>query len=413
MVRYNLFSLLLSITIMLMVSSCIGIVSGDLKDTPQTDIYSCTYSPALYGVTYSSNIEDRHDDDNPAWVISFLTVGIIPTYWTDTVQSEVTISRNGEGISTYRYNSKIHKYYGIFWLLFFNNNRDKANELDSDEAGVITFSTGIRHRSLYKAITTHGAGKDSYCERSNEEDTHTGSDADLLMADVDSSDVLQPDKDVPVNTTVSLYQAGAFEKASEVLLRELANINRQYQYEKEMELRVRLAITYHKMGKQTQCFDALRPYEKTAEKIMEELDELYLSDSLTRRELMQWVKKTKALCACSNNDPTGCFQLEADFVLEKALAAAFTQYGKACNENNGFACFTMGLLCDNHKSLNCRSKAVAHFSSSCDLDYPRGCSVMGDIYYDQNIYDIAPDKKKLPCTMRKPVSWAVLMAAII
>ncbi len=215
----------------------------------------------------------------------------------------------------------------------------------------------------------------------NNEESISDTDALLVTSDFDSSDaLLQPDADMPYNAYITLYQAGAFEKAAEVLLQELSNTEEPLRYEKEAELRVRLAVTYHNMGNQAQCLEALKPYERQLKKIKpEDPDESLLDELLSRRELMRWVKKTRKLCSCPNSDPTGCFQLEPSFISDKDAPTAFVKYQKACEEKSGFACFGAGYLCEDMK--DCREDD--YFSRSCELHYPRGCTRLGWFYEEE------------------------------
>lgn len=150
------------LVVALCLSGCAGFVSGDLRNT-QSDyrMPACTGAPAHYQVVYQSDAKDDSNDDNFASLVSGLTLGIIPTYWTTTVHSEATIFQDGKAVDTRRYRSRIHKFYGILWVFVLPTK--SINALQADEGGGIRVEWGIRNRTLYKVVVDHGGTEDQYC----------------------------------------------------------------------------------------------------------------------------------------------------------------------------------------------------------------------------------------------------------
>jgi hypothetical protein len=150
------------LVVALCLSGCAGFVGGDLRNTrSDCKMPACTGTPAFYQVLYQSDAKDDYDDDNIADLVSSCTLGIIPTYWTTTVHSEATIFHDGKVVDARKYQSRIHKFYGILWVLILPTK--SINALQADEGGGIRVKWGIRDRTLYKVVADHGGAEDQYC----------------------------------------------------------------------------------------------------------------------------------------------------------------------------------------------------------------------------------------------------------
>jgi len=145
-------------------SGCAGYVGGDLKNT-RSNYRMPPYEKGNfdYQVTYTSDAEDDYMDQNIAGIITSWTFGIIPTYWTSSVRSKAVVFERGSPVYTGQYKSRIHKFYGIPWVLILPIFPSKdINTLAADEGGGLRIAWGIKERTLTKVIAEHGGEENQY-----------------------------------------------------------------------------------------------------------------------------------------------------------------------------------------------------------------------------------------------------------
>lgn len=148
-------------------SGCAGFMAGDLRNTRSDHAMpSCGCTNAYYQVLYKSDAEDDCCDKNIAGRVSAATLGIVPTYWTSSVHSEVTVLHDGQSVYAKKYTSRIHKFYGLLWTFVFPFKT--MNALRADEGGGLRIKWGVRDRTLWKVVADHGGKPDQYCVQNEE-----------------------------------------------------------------------------------------------------------------------------------------------------------------------------------------------------------------------------------------------------
>ncbi|KDM90533.1 hypothetical protein EA58_16550 [Photobacterium galatheae] len=133
-----------------MLQGCAGYVGGDLEDVI-VDRYvdGCGDTPSSYQMKVSIDTGQDGGDDNIAGTISLYTLGLFPTYWLSHVESKVTIEHQGKTLYTREDTSRIHKFYGILWMIFLP---ESINSLRADEGGGIRVVEGIREKAVAKTL---------------------------------------------------------------------------------------------------------------------------------------------------------------------------------------------------------------------------------------------------------------------
>ncbi|WP_330959761.1 hypothetical protein [Photobacterium sp. 53610] len=133
-----------------LLQGCAGYVGGDLEDVV-VDRYVdyCGDTPSVYQMKVSTDAGNDYGDDNIAGTISMYTLGLLPTYWLSHVESKVTIEHQGKTLYSREDSSRIHKFYGILWMLFLP---ESINSLRADEGAGIRVIEGIRERAVAKTL---------------------------------------------------------------------------------------------------------------------------------------------------------------------------------------------------------------------------------------------------------------------
>lgn len=162
-----------SLFLVFALSACAGRVSGDLKDVP-TDVYlkGCDQNHAFYALRYSSDAADDYGSQSFAGKISSTTWGVIPSYTNVLVHSQVEVFKDNKPFKTLKYESRVHKFFGLIWLLVLPS--EGVNWLHADEGGGLRVRWGIHDRTISKAVKQLGLNPESndVCE-STERDQST------------------------------------------------------------------------------------------------------------------------------------------------------------------------------------------------------------------------------------------------
>lgn len=157
----------------LCLSGCAGFVGGDLRNTKSDCMMlSCKSTNTEYQIRFNSDAKNDYGNRNVAGIVSSLGLGIIPTYWTTSVNSEATIFHNGTAVYCAKYKSRIHLFYGILWAVILPSPSQSTNALQVDEGNGIEIVWGIRDRTLNKVITDYGVKMDQ-CYLSNDDAPET------------------------------------------------------------------------------------------------------------------------------------------------------------------------------------------------------------------------------------------------
>jgi len=133
----------------LFLSGCAGYVGGDLENiNMQSDIKYCRSEPTSYVIQVTSDAKDDYADQNFAGNISTWTLGIIPTYWLSFVTSDTKVTHDGEEFYSRQDSSRIHKFYGLLWLIL----PETEDSLSADEGSGLRVESGIERRAISKTL---------------------------------------------------------------------------------------------------------------------------------------------------------------------------------------------------------------------------------------------------------------------
>lgn len=167
---YRLSVILLTL---LMLSGCVGYIGGDLENI-ETDhsVSYCWNEPKRYQLKVGTDAPYDYASENPSGYIASWTLGIIPTYWLDFEESRVEIIDTESGSAPLYQredSSRIHKFYGLFWMLILPENSDDA--IPSDEGAGMRVPEVIRSRSVAKTLNQlpEKIDRDQLCVQSAED----------------------------------------------------------------------------------------------------------------------------------------------------------------------------------------------------------------------------------------------------
>lgn len=149
-----------SLLMVFALSACAGRVSGDLKDVP-TDVYlkGCDQTRATYALKYSSDAADDYGNKSFAGKISSTTWDVIPSYTSVLEHSQVEVFKDNKPFKTLKYESRVHKFFGLIWLLVLPS--EGVNWLHADEGGGLRVRWGIHDRTISKAVKELGLNPES------------------------------------------------------------------------------------------------------------------------------------------------------------------------------------------------------------------------------------------------------------
>ncbi|RJS94860.1 hypothetical protein [Salinisphaera sp. Q1T1-3] len=135
---------------LLSLSGCVPMVSGDLEDIAHARYQPCVRAATPYRIDVESNAEDAYASGPVSWLTD-LSLGLIPTFQSEVIDSRARLYRDGVLQHTYRFKSRVTVYYGWVWLLFLDT--DSVNALPVDEGAGVRARTGIRDRTIAKALS--------------------------------------------------------------------------------------------------------------------------------------------------------------------------------------------------------------------------------------------------------------------
>ena len=166
---YRLSAILLAL---LMLSGCVGYIGGDLENIEtEHSVSYCWNEPKRYQLRVHTDAPYDYASENPSGYIASWTLGIIPTYWLDFEESRVEILDTGadsKPVYQREDRSRIHKFYGILWMLILPDTEDA---LASDEGAGMRVPEGIRRRAIDKTLNQlpEGIDRDLLCVQSAED----------------------------------------------------------------------------------------------------------------------------------------------------------------------------------------------------------------------------------------------------
>jgi len=169
MFMYRLSAILLAL---LMLSGCVGYIGGDLENIEtEHSVSYCWNEPKRYQLRVHTDAPYDYASENPSGYIASWTLGIIPTYWLDFEESRVEILDTGadsKPVYQREDRSRIHKFYGILWMLILPDTEDA---LASDEGAGMRVPEGIRRRAIDKTLNQlpEGIDRDLLCVQSAED----------------------------------------------------------------------------------------------------------------------------------------------------------------------------------------------------------------------------------------------------
>ena len=144
--------------IFILTTGCAGFVTGDFRDIADpTVINRCKRDgqPYKYTSEIKANLENDGGTSNPAGILTFLTLGLIPTYWYEHVSVSVPIYKMDTLMKEYKYSGGIHKVYGIAWMIPFWIAGEKRgiNTLPANEGVGIAIKSGISRKVIARTYT--------------------------------------------------------------------------------------------------------------------------------------------------------------------------------------------------------------------------------------------------------------------
>lgn len=136
-----------------LLTGCVGYIGGDLENTATGyEVAYCWNEPKRYRLQVYTDAPYDYAGENLSGHISSWTLGLIPTYWLDFEQSRVEIrDSQSDGASVYQRedHSRIHKFYGLLWMLILPQGNDA---IPSDEGAGMRVPEVIRDRSVAKTL---------------------------------------------------------------------------------------------------------------------------------------------------------------------------------------------------------------------------------------------------------------------
>ena len=166
---YRLSAILLAL---LMLSGCVGYIGGDLENIEtEHSVSYCWNEPKRYQLRVHTDAPYDYASENPSGYIASWTLGIIPTYWLYFEESRVEILDTGadsKPVYQREDRSRIHKFYGILWMLILPDTEDA---LASDEGAGMRVPEGIRRRAIDKTLNQlpEDIDRDLLCVQSAED----------------------------------------------------------------------------------------------------------------------------------------------------------------------------------------------------------------------------------------------------
>lgn len=155
----------------LLLSGCAGYIGGDLENIEtEHSVSYCWNEPKRYQLRVHTDAPYDYASENPSGYISSWTFGVIPTYWLDFEESQVEIldtETDLKPVFQREDRSRIHKFYGILWMLILPDTEDA---LASDEGAGIRVPEGIRRRAIDKTLNQlpDDIDRDQLCVQSDD-----------------------------------------------------------------------------------------------------------------------------------------------------------------------------------------------------------------------------------------------------
>ncbi|WP_353219585.1 hypothetical protein [Salinisphaera sp. S4-8] len=155
-------------------TGCAGIVGGELARVDQTGVSvpvcKADDDPRPYYFALDTAVRNGSSEDNLAASVSGWTFGLVPTYWLTPVTAEARFYHQGDEIARYEYAARIHKFYGLLWvlpLIPINAAVADYNEVPANEGlGLMTGSIikqKAAARAFLDATQERGLSPDQVC----------------------------------------------------------------------------------------------------------------------------------------------------------------------------------------------------------------------------------------------------------
>lgn len=167
-----MFRFFVSSAVCFLLTGCVGYIGGDLENIEtEHPVPYCWSEPKRYQLQVHTDASYDYAGENLSGHISSWTLGLIPTYWLDFEDSRVEIV-DTESSSAPLYQredrSRIHKFYGIFWMIILPEGTNDA--IPSDEGAGMRVPEAIQRRAVDKTLNLlpPGIDRQQLCVRAEE-----------------------------------------------------------------------------------------------------------------------------------------------------------------------------------------------------------------------------------------------------
>jgi len=136
-------------------TGCASYISGDLKDietktAPTLKQCNSSEENYTYRLDISSDARNDYSDQNISGYLSIFSLGIIPTYWTTSIETKIVVRDEHGADQRHRNRSRVHKFYGWLWLFILPHS--ERNSLPGNESAGISVEDGVVSRSMAKLM---------------------------------------------------------------------------------------------------------------------------------------------------------------------------------------------------------------------------------------------------------------------
>jgi hypothetical protein len=152
---------LLMLAASLPLSGCVGMVSGDFKNVPPASVPECRAPLPEYRLKIESTAQNDYGHSNPSGLLSTLTLGLLPTYWHNSVQVHAVLYQGSQQVGSYHYAGKVRTFYGALWPVALHPGN--GNRLGWNEGTGLEVVKGLRERATAKALAQFGVPSTQAC----------------------------------------------------------------------------------------------------------------------------------------------------------------------------------------------------------------------------------------------------------